>query len=138
MLFLASTTVPYTRPMRVSMPNLALVEKIRRFILLRHRVYRVTGILSSRPNWLSPSPNPQASVVSTSLWFQGGHTLLRERGRWEPNRTKVQTLWFSRYGIIPLRPQACFLPCHIIIRQNHCQALVILITNPFGSVNQRA
>ncbi len=27
------------------------------------RVYRVTGFLSSRPNWVSPPPHPQGSVA---------------------------------------------------------------------------
>ncbi len=54
----------------------------------------------------SPPPHPQASVVPpppAHLVPKGEHTRLRERGRGEPVRTKEQTLWYSRYSIIPLR-----------------------------------
>jgi hypothetical protein len=47
----------------------------------RHRIDRVLGIFSSRPNWDSPTPHLQASL-SPLLWFTGGggvHTRLRER-----------------------------------------------------------
>jgi hypothetical protein len=46
-----------------------------------HRVYRVPGFLSSRPNWLPRSPLPQASVALVPLWFQeGGDTPAGGRG----------------------------------------------------------
>ncbi len=46
-----------------------------------HRVGRVLGFFSSRRNWDSPTPHPQASVPPT-LWFRGeGHTRWWERGR---------------------------------------------------------
>ncbi len=67
--------------------------------VLNHRVYRVPGFLSSRPNWLPPPPQPQASVVPP--FSRGGDT--RERDDGEAIRTKAQTLWYSWYSIIPLR-----------------------------------
>ncbi len=39
-----------------------------------HRVNRVPGFLSGRPNWVPPFPNPQESVAS-SLGPRGGDTL---------------------------------------------------------------
>ncbi len=54
-----------------------------------HRVDRVPGFLSSRPNWLPPPPQPQASVASRPLVpGRGGHTRLREKGVEEPVQTK--------------------------------------------------
>jgi hypothetical protein len=44
-----------------------------------HRVNRVLGFLSSRPNWDPPPLKPQVSV--SLLWYQGGHTCSQER-RW--------------------------------------------------------
>jgi hypothetical protein len=66
----------------------------------RHSVDRVPGFLSSRSNWIRPTPLRQASVVSPP-WFRGwgGHTRLRER-RWEdPIWTRGQTLWYSIYKV---------------------------------------
>jgi hypothetical protein len=60
----------------------------------------VPGFLSSRLNWLPP-PLTRKRVLP-SLWFQRGYTLARGRGE-EPIWTKGQTLWYSRYSIIPLR-----------------------------------
>ncbi len=75
-----------------------------------HRVDDIVpGFLSSRPNWLPPlPPHLQASVAPPRFGSleDGGHTRLRERGRGEPIRTKEQTLWDSRYSIIPLRLEA--------------------------------
>jgi hypothetical protein len=50
------------------------------------------------------SPLSEWECCPPYLWFQGGgHTRLRERGRLEPIRKKKQTLWCTRYCIIPLR-----------------------------------
>ncbi len=64
--------------------------------MLIHRVDRVPGFLSSRPNWL-PRPLTRKRVLPFSpIWFQGGgtHSLLGEGGggRGEPIWTKGQTL----------------------------------------------
>jgi hypothetical protein len=40
---------------------------------LDHRVDRVLGFFSSRPNWNPPLPHPQASVFPP-LWFRGEGT----------------------------------------------------------------
>ncbi len=49
-----------------------------------HRVDRVLGFFSSRPNWDSPTPSPAGECAP--LWFWGeGHTGLRERGWGSPN-----------------------------------------------------
>ncbi len=53
-----------------------------------HRVYRVPGFLSSRPNWLFSPPHLQASVAPPPLVPMEGHTRLRYRERGEPIRTK--------------------------------------------------
>ncbi len=70
-------------------------------ISLCNRLDRVLGFLSNRRYWLLPPPHPQASVAPPLV--PGGHTRLRERRRGEPIRTKVKTLWYFRYSIIPLR-----------------------------------
>ncbi len=70
-----------------------------------HRVYSVPGFLSSRPNWL-PRPLTSKRVLAPALRFQGRgtlHTRFREGGGGSQIRTKGQTLWYSRYSIIPLR-----------------------------------
>jgi hypothetical protein len=50
-------------------------------------------------NW--PAPPPFGSG--------GGHTRLRERAWADPIRTRGQTLCYSRYSIIPLRPIAIII-----------------------------
>jgi len=43
-----------------------------------HRVYRVPGFPSSRPNWVAHSPHTQKCVGPPHSWVQGGrHTRLR-------------------------------------------------------------
>ncbi len=59
-----------------------------------HRVHKVPGFISSRPNWVRPPPLPQASVASPPL-VPGGHTRWREWGWADPIRTRGQTLWYS-------------------------------------------
>ncbi len=62
-----------------------------------HRVYRVPGFLSSRPNWL-PRPRARKRVLPPPPLVPGGtHSLAGERAR-ESIRTKGQTLWNSRYN----------------------------------------
>jgi hypothetical protein len=45
-----------------------------------HRVYRVPGFLSSRPNWVPPLPHPQASVASPPLGPRGEKNSLAGKG----------------------------------------------------------
>ncbi len=47
---------------------------------LGHRVDRVLGFFSSRPNWGPPPPLPQASVSSSFDSDGGGGTLARGSG----------------------------------------------------------
>ncbi len=55
--------------------------------------------------WTCPPPPPMQMVWNTYTFLPGGgHTRMRVRGRGEPIRTKILTLWYSRYGIIPLSP----------------------------------
>ncbi len=63
-----------------------------------HRVDRVLGFFSRRPNWDSPTPSPAGENVSPPL-VPGGDTLScgRGRGGGVPIRTRRQTLWYSRY-----------------------------------------
>jgi hypothetical protein len=63
---------------------------------------RVPGFLSSRPNRLPPLPRPRR-VLPSSLCLRGGTHALAGEGAGGPIRTKVQTLWYCRYSIIPLR-----------------------------------
>ncbi len=58
-----------------------------------HRVDRVLGFFSSRPN-LDPPPHPQASA--SPLWFRGRDTLAcgRGGGHGEVPIRKGQTLWY--------------------------------------------
>jgi hypothetical protein len=63
-----------------------------------HRVDRVLGFFSSRRNWDSPTPHPQASLSAPppQLWLGGG-TLACERGGWGvPFPTRGQTLYTVR------------------------------------------
>jgi hypothetical protein len=76
-------------------------RKLRSSSRKNHRVDRVPGFLSSRPNWIRPPPHPQAGVAP--LWIRGGLTRLREKGWADLIRMKGQTLWYSRYRIIPRR-----------------------------------
>ncbi len=45
-----------------------------------HRIDRVLGFFSSRPNWDSPTPSPAGECVPPPLVPAEGHTCLRERG----------------------------------------------------------
>jgi hypothetical protein len=50
-----------------------------------HRVGRVLSFFSSRRNWDSPTPQPQA-ILPPTLWYRGqGDTRWRERGWESPN-----------------------------------------------------
>jgi hypothetical protein len=78
-----------------------------------HRVDRVLGFFSSRPNWRirtpPPSPSrPQASVSPPFGWGVGGgrYTTHSIAGEWVggPIPTRGQTFWYSRY--------ICTLPHH--------------------------
>ncbi len=63
-----------------------------------HRVDRLLGVFSSRPNWDSPPPPPPASV-SPPLWFWGRHnSSLRERGV-VPIRMRSAILSESRHFV---------------------------------------
>ena len=78
-------------------------------VMTIHRVDRVPGFLSSRPNWVCPPRHPQASVAPPTHLVPE-HTLACGKGGGrgprtlsDPVRTKGQTLWYSRYCIIPPR-----------------------------------
>jgi hypothetical protein len=62
------------------------------FQIGRHRVDRVPGFLSSRPNWVSPLPHLQASVATSLGSGGGGHTCLRGRRGGAANSDEGQTL----------------------------------------------
>ncbi len=58
----------------------------------------VPGFLASRPNWVPPSPHPQANVAPP-LWVQGGrHTRLLGIG-WGTTGTHV----YCTILVIPIR-----------------------------------
>jgi hypothetical protein len=50
-----------------------------------------------------PPPHPQAGVAPPGSKMGGTHLLAGGVGMGEAIRTKGQTLWYSRYGIIPRR-----------------------------------
>jgi hypothetical protein len=66
-----------------------------------HRVDRVLGFFSSRPNWNTPTSSPVGESAPYPPVLPGeGHTRLWERewgGRGVSIRTRGQTLWYSRY-----------------------------------------
>ncbi len=67
----------------------------------RNGITYITGFLSSRPNWVTPTPSPARECCSSPLWFLGGrHTRLRGRGWGDPIPPKGQTLWHSLYTIL--------------------------------------
>ncbi len=71
------------------------------------------GFLSSRPNRVSQPPHRKRKLPPP-LWVQGGDTLACEgRGWGDPIPTIGQTLWYSRYTIIPLRPKVPIPPTSI-------------------------
>jgi hypothetical protein len=59
-----------------------------------HRVDRVPGFFSSRPNWDPCTPSPSGECVLPFGSERGGHTRLRERGWGVPIRTREQTPWY--------------------------------------------
>ncbi len=91
---------------RISRPTCHRTKCFRKIHTRPHRVNRVPGFLSSRPNWVPPNPHSLASVAPPSL--QGGetHSHTGEGFGGDPIPTKGQTLWNSHYVyfIIPLRP----------------------------------
>jgi hypothetical protein len=65
-----------------------------RFFGAHHRVGRVLSFFSSRRNWDSPNPSPQASMTPPRYWGRG--TFVGERGVGRvPIPTKGHTLWYS-------------------------------------------
>ncbi len=60
-----------------------------RFIVTpNHRVDRVPGFFSSRPNWDTPPLTRRRVHVPPSLWFQGMHTKSERGGEGVPIRTE--------------------------------------------------
>jgi hypothetical protein len=59
--------------------------------------YRVPGLLSSRPNWVPPTPSPARECCSPPLWIQGGRQSHFRRGWRESISTMGHTLWYSMY-----------------------------------------
>ncbi len=53
---------------------------------LAHRIFRVPGFLSSRPNLVPSPPHPQWSVAPAAFGFRGKHTRSRGRGWWDPTQ----------------------------------------------------
>jgi hypothetical protein len=62
--------------------------------------------LSSRPNWLPPSPASARECCSSPLGLRGETHSQGGEGVGDPIPTKLQTLWYSRCTIIPLRSPA--------------------------------
>ncbi len=67
---------------------------------VNHKVYRVPGIFSSRPNQV---PSPTSECCSSPFGSKGEDTLACWGGGGGPIPTKEQTFWYSMYNIIPLR-----------------------------------
>jgi hypothetical protein len=70
------------------------------FLIPQHRVGRVLSFFSSRRNWDSPIPHPQARRVCPPppIGSVGeGHTRLRESGVGVLIPTRGHTLWYSLY-----------------------------------------
>jgi hypothetical protein len=67
-----------------------------------HRVFRVPGFLSSRPNWGPQPPHPQESVAPPPFESKGGDTpCLAEEGAGGPNSDDgTDTLVYSRYTTV--------------------------------------
>ncbi len=63
-----------------------------------------------------PAPSPASECCPPPpLWFRGErHTRFRKKGPGEPIRTKGQTLWYSRYSIIPPTPLVSTVQCNSI------------------------
>jgi hypothetical protein len=90
------------------------------------RVDRVTGFLSSRPNWVHPPPQTQVNMPPPPLVPGKGRTGLREREWVDPIRTSSQTLWYSRYRTIPAYEHLvsfcslCTTSMYVCNRGNRC------------------
>jgi hypothetical protein len=89
----------------VSPPPGTKVEWGNTRLRVRHsvNVHRVADFLSSRPNWVPLPPHQQENVVPPPppIGSKVGHLL--GMGWGYPIPTMGQTLWYSRYTIIPLR-----------------------------------
>jgi hypothetical protein len=67
------------------------------------RVYRVSGFLSNRQNWVPPPLHPQESVAPPPLESKGGDTLARGGGGGGPSSDEGKdTMALSVYTIVPL------------------------------------
>ncbi len=62
---------------------------------------RVPDCLSLRPNRLSQTPLPQASVSPPGAKGVGDNTRLRVRGHGEPIRTTGEKVRHSVYSVVP-------------------------------------
>ncbi len=78
-LFFTSTNLQYTQ-YRIALT--VIVSYSSEIYRTNHRVGRVLGFFSSRPNWDSPTPSPTGEGVPPFLVGGGGviHTRLREWG----------------------------------------------------------
>jgi hypothetical protein len=65
----------------------------------------------------SPSP-ASACCLPPPLWFQVGDTLACGNGAGGANLAMRQTLWYSRYSIIPLQPELCPPVCEQLIKDD--------------------
>ncbi len=72
---------------------------------MNHRVYRVSGFLSSRPNRVPHPLNRKRVLLPPPIGSKGGDTLACGGGRGEDliSTQDRHTLWYSMYTILPLR-----------------------------------
>jgi hypothetical protein len=72
-----------------------LCSEVSYMMVFYHRVGRLLSFFSSRRNWDSPNPSPQASVPPPPM-FVGRGTLAGERGVGRvPISKRGHTLWYS-------------------------------------------
>jgi hypothetical protein len=67
----------------------------------RCRIYRVSGFVYSRPNWVPP--NTKGLLILPHLGPRGESHWLAGEGVGGPNSDEGTSLWYFMYIIIPLR-----------------------------------
>jgi hypothetical protein len=98
-------------PFQIQYKNLQTVMKRLSIVFnsRRHRVDRVLGFFSCPPNWDPPTHSSPGECVPPSLWFQGGHTRLREKGGSQFGRGDRHCMWYSRYEYTDKKENQIFL-----------------------------
>jgi hypothetical protein len=97
-----------------------------------HRVYRVPGFLSSRPNWVPPPHRTAREYFSSPPFGSKGEDTLARGGGGNPK--KGQAFWYFRNTII-LLSDTSKCDWNLLFRQTPCILSCIFFKQSMGATN---